>query len=164
MSSRREFLAKCSGLTAGVMMGPMRALGQPFDFLPRSSSVDQISFSELACQVNTKFRVHAATGKVVELELMQASLDPKLPQQGKKPAPDADYEKFSLIFSGPRRELLEEKALKFEHDQLGCFELLVLPVFTRKPDKVNYQAVFNRPRKPSRTRQLTDARRGGSKV
>lgn len=164
MSSRREFLATFSALTAVVLVDPLRTLGQVLNFGPRSSSIDQITFSELASQVNTRFRVQAAPGRVVKLELMEASLDPKLPQYGRRPAPDADHEKFSLIFSGPRSELLAEKFLMFEHDQLGCFELVVLPVFTRKPDRMNYQAVFNRPRRPSPMRQLADARPVGFKV
>ena len=164
MKSRRDFLARFLALTAGVMAGTIRTLGQPLNFSPRSSSVDQISFSEFSSQVRTGFRVHAGPGRVVELQLMEACLDPKMPQLGRRPALDADYEKFSLIFSGPRRELLEEKCLRFEHDQLGSFELVVLPIFTRKPDRMNYQAVFNRPRKPGRTRQFTDARGGRLRV
>jgi hypothetical protein len=92
-----------------------------------------------------RFQVFATPARVVELELMEASLDPKRPQHGRRPPLDADYEKFSLIFCGRRSEMLEQKTLTFEHDQLGRFELLVLPIFTRHPDKIKYQAVFNRP-------------------
>ena len=146
------------------MAGSIRALGQSLNLSQRSGAVDQISFPEFSSQVRTRFGVHAGPGRVVELELMEARLDPELPQQGRRPALDADYEKFSLIFSGPRRELLEEKCLRFEHDQLGSFELVVLPIFTRKPDRMNYQAVFNRPRKPGRRTHNTAAREGWLEV
>ena len=123
----------------------MSALWGSFRFGLPAVSIDRLSFSELTAQVNTRFRVYATPTRVVELELVEASLDPKRPQHGQRPPPDADYEKFSLIFCGLRSELLEEKALTFEHEQLGQFKLLVLPIFTRIPDKIEYQAVFNRP-------------------
>ncbi len=125
----------------------MSALGGIFRFGLPAVSVDQLSFPELAAQVNTRFRVYATPTRVVELELVEASLDPKRPQHGRRPPLDADYERFSLIFRGQRSEMLEQKAVTFEHDRIGRFELLVLPILTRKPDKMNYQAVFNRPKR-----------------
>ena len=125
----------------------MSALGGTFKYGLPIVSIDQLSFSELAAQVNTRFRVYATPTRVVELELVEATLDPKRPQHGRCPPLDADYERFSLIFRGQRSEMLEQKAVTFEHDQLGRFELLVLPILTRKPDKMNYQAVFNRPKR-----------------
>ncbi len=120
-------------------------MGGTFNFGLPAASIDRMSFPELAAQVNSKFRVYATPARVVELELVEASLDPKRPQHGRRPPLDAEFEKFSLFFSGRRSELLEQKALTFEHGQLGRFELLVLPIFTRNPDRIKYQAVFNRP-------------------
>jgi len=148
MSNRRQFILRCTALTAGMVVAPLGAIGGSFNFGLPVVSIDQLSFSELAAQVNTRFRVYDTPARVVELELVEASLDPRRPQHGRRPPPDADCEKFSLLFSGPRHELLEQKILRFEHDRLGRFELLVLPVFTRKPDRMNYQAVFNRPCRP----------------
>jgi hypothetical protein len=151
MSSRREFILSCSALAAVAAVAPLGALEGLFNFGLPVASIDQLSFAELAAQVNTRFRVYATPARVVELELVEASLDPGRPQHGRRTPPDADCEKFSLFFTGPRNELLDQKILKFEHDRLGRFELLVLPIFTRKPDRMNYQAVFNRPRKPCQT-------------
>lgn len=145
MSTRREFIVRCSALAVTVAVAPVGALGGSFRFGLPDTSVDRMSFPELAAQVNTRFRVCATPTRVVELELVEASLDPQRPQHGRRPPLDAEFEKFSLIFSGRRSELLEQKAMPFEHDQLGRFELLVLPIFTRNPDKIKYQAVFNRP-------------------
>ena len=146
MSTRREFIVRCSTLAAAVAAAPVGVFGGSFNLGRPFVSTGKLSFAELAAQVNTKFRVYATSTRVVELELVKASLDPKRPPHGRRPPLDADYEKFSLIFSGLRRELLDQKILQFEHDQLGRFELAALPVFTRNPDKMNYEAVFNRPR------------------
>ena len=132
-------------MAAAAAVAPMSALWGSFRFGLPAISIDHLSFSELAAQVKTRFRVYATPTRVVELELVAASLDPKRPQHGRRPPLDAEFEKFSLIFCGRRSEMLEQKALTFEHDQLGQFELLVLPIFTRNPDKIEYQAVFNRP-------------------
>lgn len=145
MNTRREFIVRCSALAAVAAVAPTSAFWGSFRFGLPAVSVDQLSFSELAAQVNTRFRVYATPTRVVELELVEASLDPKHPQQGRRLPPDADFEKFSLIFCGLRSEMLKQEALTFKHDQLGQFELLVLPIFTRSPDKIEYQAVFNRP-------------------
>jgi hypothetical protein len=134
-------------LAAAAAVAPTSAFGISFRLGLPAVSLDQLSFSELAAQVNTRFRVYATPARVLELELVEASLDPKRPQRGGRPPLDADYEKFSLIFCGLRGEFLDQKILKFEHDQIGRFELLVLPIFTRKPDKMDYQAVFNRPKR-----------------
>ena len=74
LSPRREFLAKCSAIVAGVKWVSWPVFGQSFNFGPPSSSVDAISFRDLAKLVNTRFRVQAAPGRVVELELMEARL------------------------------------------------------------------------------------------
>jgi hypothetical protein len=157
MSTRREFIARSSTLAAALAVAPIGAVSRTFHFGPRQVSTAQLSFSELAAQVNTRFRVYATPSRVLELVLVEASLDPQRPQLGRRPPLDADYEKFSLIFSGPPSELLGQKILPFEHDQLGRFELLALPIFARKPDKQYYQAVFNRPRKQCRAAQPINA-------
>ena len=161
MSSRRAFLAGFSTAAAVVLASPVRALGRSFDSGRRASSLDELTFSDLAGQVRTRFRVHAGRGRAVELELMRATLDPKRPQHGSQPAPDADNERFSLFFCGRRDECLDGKPLKFEHDQLGSFELVVLPIFSGNTDQINYQAVFNRPRKQGQIARLIQALRSG---
>jgi len=134
-------------LTAAVVAAPVGVWGRSFT-TEAPASVGHPSFSDLADQIHTKFRVYLPTKGVVELELVKASLDPQRPQHGQQPAPDADYEKFSLIFTGRRDELLEQRILTFEHDRIGRFDLLALPIFALQADQVSYEAVFNRPRPP----------------
>ena len=97
------------------------------------------------------FHVHSAPGRVVELKLVEAALDRPRPQHGRRPPPDAYNEKFSLIFSGPRAELLPQDVFTLEHPRLGRMDLFLVPIFTRNPQKMDYEVIFNRPHSNSKT-------------
>jgi hypothetical protein len=63
---------------------------------------------------------------------------------GRRPPPDAANEKFSLVFSGPRDRLLPAAIHRFEHAQLGSFDMYVGPVGPMNSENVRYESVFNR--------------------
>jgi len=50
---------------------------------------------------------------------------------------------FTLIFHGPRGDLLPEGLYTFEVEGGPSFELYVIPVQTAAADRQDYQAVFN---------------------
>lgn len=103
-----------------------------------------MSYAVLAAQVNTLFRVHLASGKQVTLKLLKARLAPVRPTRvGARPPADADNEKFSLIFSGPKDKLLPEAIQHIEHDALGKLDLYLGRIGTPDQDSVRYEAVFN---------------------
>ena len=102
--------------------------------------LDQLSFVTFANLVNTRFRVEVASATTVELELIAA-----------ESTGDADrdrstvprYENFSLLFAGPTAQALPQRTYLFEHDQLGAFDLFIVPIAAEK-GTIRYQAVFNR--------------------
>lgn len=49
---------------------------------------------------------------------------------------------FSLIFRGPAEPILPQRTYPLRHDQLGAFELFIVPV-GRDDAGTRYQAVFN---------------------
>ena len=109
-------------------------------------SLAQISYSQLAAQIHTKFRVYAPSGRLVELTLLKAPFTAPSPVvPGRRPSVDAGNEKFSLIFSGPRDELLPAAIHSFEHDELGGFDMYIGQVGLRNSQRIRYQSVFNRP-------------------
>ena len=67
------------------------------------------------------------------LELVALNEGPSSPRQ----------EAFSLIFTGPGQVILPQHIYPFEHDQMGCFELFIVPT-GRNERGVQYEAVFNR--------------------
>ena len=143
MSSRRNFIFECSAVVAGVAVAPMSSLNR---LVARRRAPDQISYQAFVRQVNTIFHVHSSTGPVVKLELLKAPLARATPQvPGRRPPADAGNEKFSLIFSGPKQTVLAPAIHRFEHDELGRFEMYIGQIGTEDTVRVRYESVFNRP-------------------
>lgn len=146
MTTRRRFLCSCSTAIVAVSAFPLGVFGENANARTHFRSLEQISYPLLAAQINTVFRVHHAPGRVIELTLLKAPLAAPSPiVPGRRPPADAGNEKFSLIFSGSREELLTAAIHPFEHDQLGEFEMYVGQIGTLDPVRVRYQSVFNRP-------------------
>jgi hypothetical protein len=89
--------------------------------------------AEFSKHVNTKFRV--AVDPPVELELTQVK------GYSSKPNEETGMERFSLFFAGPEH-YLEQKTYALEHEQMGAFDLFLVPV-SRDANGYRYEAVFN---------------------
>ena len=84
-------------------------------------------------QANTKFQVQVDENTAVELELTEVSELKIYPQQ----------EEFAILFRGPLHTFLDQGIRAFSHDQMGQFELFIVPV-RQDAQGFYYQAVFNR--------------------
>jgi hypothetical protein len=150
--TRREFLCHCATFFAAAALAPVRVLGGSAPLRMKEISLDDLSFTTLAGQVNTTFQVQVSQNHSVDLELVQALLAPErgsAPPAGRRPA--VDYEEFSLVFRGDRKTPLEQKMFNFSHEQIGRFELFIVPVVSRDTENAYYEAVFNRPKKAAAT-------------
>src|SRR5690242_528269 len=97
-----------------------------------AASLTHEAFSKNA---NTKFHVALDENTEVELELIGVSELKMHPRQ----------EEFSLEFRGPLNSFLGQGVRNFEHDQMGNFELFIVPV-QQDTQGFYYEAVFNRMR------------------
>ncbi len=139
MTSRRQFLTGCSALTLTASLAPAICLT---NLLPvRKVSLDQVSFAVISAKVSQYFRV---AKKSVDLKLVEAKLSPKLAAPGPA-AEDARNEKFSLRFVGPKDRVLTQDSYTFEHTDLGCFEMFIVPAAGGDSRHAGYLAIFNRP-------------------
>jgi hypothetical protein len=144
--TRRQFLYNGSAAMAAMAVFPAIASDKTANAGRNFRSLAQIPYSQLAAQIQTQFRVYAPSGSVVKLKLLKAPLaspSPVLP--GRRPPMDAGNEKFSLVFSGPRDELLPAAIHLFEHDELGRFNMYLGQIGLQDSGWVRYQSVFNRP-------------------
>ena len=91
------------------------------------------SFSEVA---NKTFRLNLPETDVLELELIKVE---DLGSTGKQ-------ERFSVLFRGPLDRGLQQGSYSFEHEELGTFELFIVPI-SRQEDGFVYEAAFNRIKK-----------------
>lgn len=98
--------------------------------------MEDMTLENFSPHVNSKFLVKREPDGVeaVELELVEA-LD-----LGSTPR----HEQFSILFHGPDSTKLEQAIYSFEHDELGAFELFIVPV-KHAQGKIHYEAIFNRP-------------------
>ena len=94
------------------------------------ASLTHEAFSQ---QLNTKFQVHLDENTSVELELVEVSDIKLYPQQ----------EEFTIVFRSAPNALLSQGMGNFSHEQMGEFELFVVPV-RQDANGFYYEAVFNR--------------------
>jgi len=99
----------------------------------------ELSYENFATNLNTTFKIHFDEGEVVQAVLSEISELIITPAQ----------ERFSLIFRAPNQPLLGQGMRRFEHEQIGAFDLFIVPV-GRDDQGTRYEAVFNRlrPRVP----------------
>ncbi|HKG46063.1 MAG TPA: hypothetical protein VKB02_05020 [Pyrinomonadaceae bacterium] len=96
------------------------------------ASLTHEAFSQHA---NTNFQVQVDDNTNVPLELTGVSELKLHPQQ----------EEFTLVFRGPSDMFLDQGIRNFTHDQMGQFELFIVPV-RQDAQGFYYEAVFNRMR------------------
>jgi hypothetical protein len=92
-----------------------------------------LTHEEFSKNANTKFHVHADENTQVELELVKVSELKLYPQQ----------EEFSVEFLGPLDAFLGQGGRNFAHDQMGEFELFIVPI-RQDQQGFYYEAIFNR--------------------
>ena len=92
-----------------------------------------LTHEEFTKNANTKFQVQADDNTHVEIELIKISELKLHPQQ----------EEFTIRFRGPLNVFLAQGVRNVTHDQMGQFELFLVPI---KQDEQGfyYEAVFNR--------------------
>lgn len=140
MPTRRKFLFDCSVLVTAALAAPGVVVADS------ALASGEIRRSAFASQVNTRFRIQTKAGETIDITLDEVKTRPEKPRKaGKRPLPDAGNEKFSLVFSGSRADLIPQDTYRLLHESLGCFDLFLVPIYTRNPAKIDYQAVINRP-------------------
>jgi hypothetical protein len=135
-TSRRDFLKKSSlvALAAGVPFGMAeKALGKN---LGASSDVLGLSKAAFLAQLNTKFLINEGTSKrAVKLVAVDDLRQTSVFAGGK--------ECFSLIFRGEPTSALKQNTYLIEHDRLGMFSFLLVPILTRDKGAPHYEAIIN---------------------
>ena len=134
-SSRREFLKRGSlmALAAGIPLGVgEKALGM--EAIPAGAGLSKAAFES---QLNTKFLINQEAAKVaVTLVNVTNLASRKETRTGK--------EGFSLVFRGPKETALQQNTYVIEHETLGMFSFLIVPIQTRDNRAAHYEAVINR--------------------
>lgn len=100
--------------------------------------LEDLHLDTFARQLNTMFRVLDAPAGAAELLLIEAT-----DSGGCCPEKMGGQEHFSLLFRGPDANPLAQHTYRFEHEQVGSFDLFIVPIGWDGEWR-HYQAVFNR--------------------
>ena len=94
---------------------------------------DSLTYEALTQNLNTKFHVAADEARPLDLELAEISDLKQVKNQ----------EEFAVVFRGPLDRFLDQGTRSFDHEQLGQFELFIVPI--KQDDRgYYYEAIFNR--------------------
>ncbi len=133
-SSRREFLKRGTlmALAAGVPLSlTEKAFGTP------KSTAAGLNMAAFKSQLGTSFHINHQASKV-NFKLVDVTSFASRKQTA------AGKEGFSLLFRGPKETTLKQDTYLIEHEQLGMFSFLVVPVGTKDARAPHYEAVINR--------------------
>ena len=92
-----------------------------------------LTHEEFSKHVNTKFQVGVDENTNVDVDLISISELKVYPQQ----------EEFSLQFRGPLDRFLDQGVRNFSHEQMGQFELFIVPI-KKDAQGFYYEVIFNR--------------------
>jgi hypothetical protein len=148
--SRRRFLGTGSlvALSAGFPLKALaEAIGQPYSKSNSrlangvSAEAARLNSEAFSRCLNTKFRVHKRNAHAAILKLVEVSHW----QSGSSGSRDAatGRECFSVMFLGAHNAQLDQDTYAVEHESLGSFQLLIVPMGKSKQG-LYYEAVFNR--------------------
>jgi hypothetical protein len=94
---------------------------------------DTLTHEAFAKHLGTKFEIQVESDKAIELELTEVS---ELEQSERQ-------EQFAIVFRSPNEVFLGQGIQRMEHEQLGQFEIFIVPI-SRDDKGDRYEAVFNR--------------------
>lgn len=136
-SSRREFLKRGTlmALAAGVPLG----LGEKASTmgLTATSNGSGLNLAAFESQINTTFLINHQ-GSKVKVKLIEVT------NHASRKQTKAGKEGFSLLFHGPKDEVLKQDTYLFEHEKLGMFSFLIVPTKIDRRPAPHYEAVVNR--------------------
>ncbi len=98
--------------------------------------IDTLTKSSFSEHLGDKFRLHAGSSNVLEIELIEVTDlgSGSSRAQGRR-------EPFSILFRAPHNVALPQATYKIEHDKMGTFDLFLVPIV---PDQEGayFEAVF----------------------
>jgi hypothetical protein len=136
-SSRREFLKRGTwmALAAGVPLSLSEntlVLG-----VTPTSAASGLNKAAFESQLNTKFLINEGASKVAVTLVDVANL-------GSRKQNRAGKEGFSLLFRGSKDVILQQNTYVIEHETLGMFSFLIVPIGPKGKRAPHYEAVINR--------------------
>lgn len=135
-TSRRDFLKKGSlvALVAGVPLGiAEKIVATEINVTPSKNS--GLTLAAFERQLNTTFSIHGRRKTSVKLVAVDDLRRKGTRAQGK--------ECFGLQFRGSYPNALKQNTYVIEHEKLGVFSFLLVPIGMKDKDAPYYEAIIN---------------------
>lgn len=123
VQSRRQFVKGAAGLALGGLLLPLGYSAVSHRSLNPWAAAPSLNFAGFHAHLGSRFRVRTAEKKTLNMTLAEAT-------QWQLPVSDGSMlggEHFTLVFQGPKDHLLTQDNYRFQHGQLGTFELFIVP-------------------------------------
>jgi hypothetical protein len=104
-----------------------------------STSLDKLNAKVFSEQLHAQFKVHVGGAEPLTLELIEVT----------ERDPSPKLELFMLQFRGPVAPRLPQQIHRLEHPKLGTFEIFLTAIGTDPEQRILYESVFHRFRKPA---------------
>ena len=101
--------------------------------------LETFTVATFSAHLGKTFRISMDSSQPLDLELIEATdLSARYPSE----RAEGKWRPFSIVFRGPGDILLPQAIYRIEHDQIGTFDLFIVPI-GRDKDGLRYEAVFN---------------------
>jgi hypothetical protein len=102
--------------------------------------LEQFTIDTFAPLEGQAFRLHVEGVPPVEMRLQSVK---EIPVTGWRPDDAAEHRTpFSLVFVCRSQFVLQQAIYRFEHDEIGAFEIFIVPI-SRSAEGVSYEVVFS---------------------
>ena len=134
-SSRREFLKR--GTLVALVAGVPLSVADTVSGKSTASTAAGLNMQAFKSQMGTTFLLNEQASKV-KVTLVDVT------NLASRKQAAAGKEGFSLLFRGSKETSLKQNTYLIEHDELGMFSFLVVPVKTSDTRAPYYEAIVNR--------------------
>jgi pimeloyl-ACP methyl ester carboxylesterase len=112
-------------------------LGEPGDHRGDRVGIETFTVETFSGHLGGTFRIHSGGSDPLEVELISATALGEGPERGSS----GRRQPFSIVFRGPGNILLPQRIYRMEHEEIGSFELFLVPI---GPDEsgLRYEAIF----------------------
>lgn len=101
--------------------------------------MNELTLSDFATHLGNKFSLSVDNTHQFEIELIEAT---SLGKNSARPSHLAAREPFSIIFRVPKEAGLSQRIYRLEHNQMGGFEIFLVPIGLAE-DGLRCEAIFN---------------------
>jgi uncharacterized protein DUF6916 len=92
-----------------------------------------LTHEEFSKHLNSTFRIRLSPEQTLDARLVEIS----------EHMVSARQDRFAIVFETSNEVLIQQGIAPFEHDQMGDFQLFIVPI-GRDEEGTRYEAVFNR--------------------